>query len=45
VKALFAALQGKVTMVAPLERKFYGVTEFNITDPDGYLITFAERLD
>jgi uncharacterized glyoxalase superfamily protein PhnB len=45
VKALYDALKGKATVVAPLERKFYGVTEFNITDPDGYLITFAERLD
>lgn len=45
VKALFEALQGKATIVAPLERKFYGVTEFNVTDPDGYLVTFAERLD
>ena len=45
VKALFETLKGKVNVVAPLERKFYGVTEFNITDPDGYLITFAERLD
>ena len=45
VRELYESLQGKVTVVAPLERKFYGITEFNITDPDGYLITFAERLD
>ena len=31
----------KVTM--PLEKKFYGVTEFAFEDPDGYVITFAER--
>jgi catechol 2,3-dioxygenase-like lactoylglutathione lyase family enzyme len=45
VRALFKALQDKVELVSPLEKKFYGVTEFNIIDPDGYLITFAERLD
>jgi catechol 2,3-dioxygenase-like lactoylglutathione lyase family enzyme len=45
VRELYDALKGKVTVVAPLERKFYGITEFNIADPDGYLITFAERLD
>ena len=45
VHELYDALKGKVTVVAPLERKFYGVTEFNVADPDGYLITFAERLD
>ena len=26
----------------PLEKKWYGVTEFACTDPDGYVITFAE---
>jgi hypothetical protein len=29
--------------VMPLERKWYGLTEFAFEDPDGYLITFAER--
>jgi hypothetical protein len=27
----------------PLEHKWYGSTEFAFEDPDGYLITFAER--
>ena len=27
----------------PLEVKWYGMTEFAFEDPDGYLITFAER--
>ncbi len=40
--ALHAALAGKVNIVMPLEKKWYGVTEFAITDPDGYIITFAE---
>jgi lactoylglutathione lyase len=38
-----AALKDKVTVVMPLEKKWYGVTEFAFADPDGYLITFAER--
>jgi catechol 2,3-dioxygenase-like lactoylglutathione lyase family enzyme len=45
IHALHDALRGKAHVAMPLERKFYGVTEFAITDPDGYLITFAERLD
>ena len=45
IHALLEAVKGKAPVVMPLERKFYGVTEFAITDPDGYLITFAERLD
>jgi hypothetical protein len=24
-------------------KKWYGVTEFTLEDPDGYLLTFAER--
>jgi catechol 2,3-dioxygenase-like lactoylglutathione lyase family enzyme len=38
-----ASLQGRVKIVMPLEHKWYGVTEFAFEDPDGYLITFAER--
>ncbi len=38
-----AALKDRVPIVMPLEHKWYGVTEFAFADPDGYLITFAER--
>ena len=38
-----ATLQDKVKIVMPLEHKWYGTTEFAFEDPDGYLITFAER--
>ena len=43
VDALHARLQGKVKVVMPIETKFYGMREFAIEDPDGYVITFAER--
>jgi len=43
IARLYEALAGRVTVVMPLERKWYGVTEFAIVDPDGYVITFAER--
>jgi uncharacterized glyoxalase superfamily protein PhnB len=42
IKSVYESLQGRVTTVMPLEHKWYGVTEFAITDPDGYVITFAE---
>ena len=45
LRALHDAIAPRVTIVAPLERKFYGLTEFALTDPDGYLITFAEQID
>jgi uncharacterized glyoxalase superfamily protein PhnB len=28
----------------PLVTQFYGAREFAIEDPDGYLITFAQRI-
>jgi catechol 2,3-dioxygenase-like lactoylglutathione lyase family enzyme len=37
------SLKDSVRIVMPLEHKWYGVTEFAFEDPDGYLITFAER--
>ena len=38
-----SALKDRVKVVMPLEKKWYGTTEFAFEDPDGYLITFAER--
>jgi len=39
----YARLAPKVQVVMPLEKKWYGMTEFGFLDPDGYVITFAER--
>lgn len=43
VDALHDRLKPKVKVVMPIETKFYGMREFAIEDPDGYVITFAER--
>jgi catechol 2,3-dioxygenase-like lactoylglutathione lyase family enzyme len=43
IRSLYDALRSRIRIVTPLEKKFYGVTEFVIQDPDGYLITFGER--
>lgn len=43
IREAYAALESKVKVVMPLEVKWYGMTEFAFEDPDGYLITFAER--
>jgi catechol 2,3-dioxygenase-like lactoylglutathione lyase family enzyme len=43
VEQVHASLQARVKIVMPLEKKWYGVIEFAFEDPDGYLITFAER--
>ncbi len=44
VHELHTKLKSEVTMVMPLEKKLYGMTEFAIQDPDGYVITFAEPI-
>ena len=31
-------------VVMPLKTQFYGMREFAVTDPDGHIITFAERV-
>ncbi len=44
VDALHDRLKSSVKIVIPLETKFYGMREFAIEDPDGYVITFAQRV-
>jgi uncharacterized glyoxalase superfamily protein PhnB len=39
-----ALVAPKATVVMPLKTQFYGMREFAITDPDGHIITFAERV-
>jgi catechol 2,3-dioxygenase-like lactoylglutathione lyase family enzyme len=43
IRDAYEELQARVPVVMPLEKKWYGVTEFAFTDPDGYVITFAEQ--
>ena len=44
VDALHDRLKASVKIVMPLVTQFYGLREFAIEDPDGYIITFAERI-
>ena len=44
VNALHDQLKASVKVVMPLVTQFYGLREFAIEDPDGYIITFAERV-
>lgn len=37
--------QAGVKPAIPLHKEFYGMKEFAVLDPDGYLIIFAERAD
>lgn len=40
-EALYRTVEGKVTIVKPLAKAFYGFVEFSIRDNNGYLLTFA----
>jgi len=44
VDALFAAVSARAPVLMPLKDQFYGMREFAIEDPDGYLLTFAQRI-
>jgi len=44
VDALHDRLKANVPIVMPIATQFYGMREFAIQDPDGYVITFAQRV-
>jgi len=43
VDALLDRIKDRVKVIMPLVTQFYGSREFAIEDPDGYVITFAQR--
>jgi catechol 2,3-dioxygenase-like lactoylglutathione lyase family enzyme len=44
VDAMFTAIGGRARVTMELKDQFYGMREFAIEDPDGYLIIFAQAL-
>ena len=44
VDAFHEQIKGHVKVLMPLVTQWYGMREFAIADPDGYVITFAERV-
>jgi uncharacterized glyoxalase superfamily protein PhnB len=44
IEGLHERLKAAVPIVMPFVTQWYGVKEFAIADPDGYLITLAERV-
>jgi catechol 2,3-dioxygenase-like lactoylglutathione lyase family enzyme len=45
IEAYYAQLADRVQIEVALKTQWYGMKEFAISDPDGYLITFAERVE
>lgn len=43
IRDLYDSMKDRVRVLMPFEQKWYGMTEFAFADPDGYVITFAER--
>ena len=44
VDAYHALVAPKAKVIMPLKTQFYGMREFAVADPDGHIITFAERV-
>jgi len=45
VDALHDRVRSRVKVAMPMATQFYGMREFGIEDPDGYVITFAQRVE
>lgn len=44
VDALHGTIAPHAKVIMPLKTQFYGMREFAVTDPDGHIVTFAERV-
>jgi len=45
VKELFEAIKDKVEIKMPLRQQPYGDWEFEVKDPNGYILVFSELID
>ena len=45
LREVFAAFSAQGIVTRRLERMFYGPAEFEITDPDGYVICLSQQLE
>ena len=45
IDALHDRIKDRVTITMPLVTQFYGMREFGFQDPDGYVITIAQRVE
>ena len=45
VKELFEAIRDEVTILMPLRQQPYGDWEFEVKDPNGYVLVFSELIE
>ena len=44
IDEFFNEISSRARVVMPLKDQFYGMREFGVEDPDGYIILFAQRI-
>jgi uncharacterized glyoxalase superfamily protein PhnB len=44
IDALFASIGGRARVMMDPKNQFYGMREFGIEDPDGYVVFFAQEM-
>ncbi|CAN5732362.1 VOC family protein [soil metagenome] len=44
IDEFFTQVFGRAEIMMPLKDQFYGMREFGVQDPDGYIILFAQRI-
>jgi lactoylglutathione lyase len=45
VDAFHERVKAQTRIVMPIKTQFYGMREFAVEDPDGHILTFAERVN
>lgn len=45
VKEFYESINDKVEILRPLEKQFYGDWEFEVKDPNGYVLVFSELIE
>ena len=44
VDAMLASIGSRAKLIMAMKDQFYGMREFTVEDPDGYVITFAQQI-
>ena len=45
VKEFYESIRESVPIIRPLQKQFYGDWEFEVKDPNGYVLVFSELID
>ena len=45
IKDLYELVRDRVEILRPLEKQFYGDWEFEVQDPNGYVLVFSELIE